>query len=118
MIIFVPSRHIASIQRNLTIQNISTEGLPSAVNLYSTADLLDRNNTNNSLWYYTSKVKQDTKYLLAQPVYTASWDFFRGFESEKDLLEVATDFSLRERLGISYLYAGISFEVSCCPNYI
>ena len=97
---------------------MSTDGIPSAEDLESTADFLDRSNTDNNLWYYTAKIKRDTTYILAQQIYTISWDFFRGFENEEKLSEVATNFAKRESLGIYYLYAGINFEVSSLMNTV
>lgn len=106
------NRKLASLQRNLTLQNKTSTSLPSAEDLDVTALLLDRNNNGSNLWHYTSVIKLETANILKQDIYQISWDFFRGFESEEKLVEIAHSVEMREKLNIGFIYAGIIFKVS------
>ena len=69
------------------------------------------------LWVYTQEVSVYTRVLLLNPVFRVSWDFFRGLPTERDILQIVTDSDRKRELNISYVLAGVIFQVCITTQY-
>lgn len=84
--------------------------MPSSDYLLNAASLIDKSN-NMSLWNLTNWLNGNITDILTSPAFTTSWDFFRGYSSEWELINIATNQDTRKKLGISYVFAGLVFQV-------
>ena len=108
--IIVPLRYLAELER---IYHLEGADFPAPSQLEAAAALLDpHGSSGESLWVYTREVSVYTEILLGNPVFRVSWDFFRGLSTEQDILRIVTDSERKRELNISYVLAGVIFQVS------
>ena len=86
-------------------------GLPSSEDLLTVSSLLDKRASPN-LWDYTAWIDGNVSAVLSSKAFRINLDIFRGYGSEEELVEIASNRQEQARLGIRFVLAGIVFQVA------